>query len=677
MNSNFDLHSQLASNPVKNPRFYKEVNLRNGNPVFFSDPVAARAMIALMDMQAVQGGAASHWGGPASLAEIMSALYGLCFEWAKEKSLNWYDVAHIINDEGHSENGIYALKANYEFANLNIESLKGFRSIKSHLTGHGESHIFPEGVYLSNGPLGSSFPQAQGLAMADKLSGKDRVTVTVISDGACMEGEAKESLAAIPGFAKKGKIAPFILILNDNKTKLSGRIEAQSFSMEPSFCALQDMGWKVLPIKDGNQLKDCVWTIEEAFEEVKKDPYSPIVIHAHTIKGFGVKKTMDSDNGGHGFPLKTPEELPSFLKEIFGNQEIPKEFKNWTDELIKNHTIKKSAQVKKSSQKESNVVSSEKVQVGVAEALVECKKSGLPIVSVSSDLGGSTGVAAFVKEFPDCSFDVGIAESNMVSVGAGFSKQGFIPIVDTFSQFGVTKGALPLIMSSLSQAPVIAIFSHAGFQDAADGASHQALSYFAMTSSIPNTDVYCLSTSKEAKELVTKAIKDFAKRRNAQETPRTSIFFLGRETFPKHLGKDLKYELKKAQVIFDSSDQKEESVTVVSCGPLLHQSLVAAKKVKNKGVVLVNLSGINSPDVETLSECLKKTKGNLLTVEDHQRFGGMGSLLVHHLAISKVEFKVCSLGVKNKFGQSAYSALELYEKHGMDSKAIIRAIEDF
>ncbi len=71
-------------------------------------------------------------------------------------------------------------------------------------------------------------------------------------------------------------------------------------------------------------------------------------------------------------------------------------------------------------------------------------KKGLPIVSVSCDLQGSTGMAAFHKEFPEYSFDVGIAEANMVSVAAGMSKAGYLPIVDTFAAFGVTKGNLPL-----------------------------------------------------------------------------------------------------------------------------------------------------------------------------------------------------------------------------------------
>ena len=73
----------------------------------------------------------------------------------------------------------------------NMDELKGFRSGSSRLTGHGESHLFAEGVMVSNGPLGSSLPIAQGLAVADKLTGNDRLTCCVISDGAMMEGEAR------------------------------------------------------------------------------------------------------------------------------------------------------------------------------------------------------------------------------------------------------------------------------------------------------------------------------------------------------------------------------------------------------------------------------------------------------------------------------------------------------
>ena len=167
----------------------------------------------------------------------------------------WHEAFNFINDAGHTENGVYALRANYNFDGQDYTALRGFRGIHSKLTGHGESHLNPEGVLISNGPLGSGLPQAQGLAIGDQLAGNDRVTVCTISDGAMMEGEAKESLAAIPGLAVKGQVNPFVLILSDNDTKLSGRITNDSFSMQPSFEAIGTLGWNVIKVEDGHDLQ--------------------------------------------------------------------------------------------------------------------------------------------------------------------------------------------------------------------------------------------------------------------------------------------------------------------------------------------------------------------------------------------------------------------------------------
>src|SRR5438034_10930890 len=131
---------------------------------------------------------------------------------------------------------------------MTFESLKGFRGIKSKFTGHGESHLNPEGVLLSNGPLGSALPQAQGLAIADKVAKRDRVTVCTVSDGASMEGEAKEAFAAIPGLASKDRVNPFVLVLSDNDTKLSGRITKDAYSMARTFAAMGSLGWNVINV---------------------------------------------------------------------------------------------------------------------------------------------------------------------------------------------------------------------------------------------------------------------------------------------------------------------------------------------------------------------------------------------------------------------------------------------
>lgn len=657
---NIFVKNKLASQPKTPPRF--SVSLKSsGGELTLADPKATRALLACMNMEAGLRGAASHWGGPSAFAEIMSALHALVFQHSEKNQSVWSDRFHLINDAGHCENGIYALKANYEMADIKLNDLKKFRSIESVLTGHGEAHLFPKGVYLSNGPLGSTVAQAQGLSLADKKLQKERMCILTLSDGACMEGEVKESFAALPGFAKKNLLNPFVLIISDNDTKLSGRIHEDSFSLKPTFESLKSLGWRVFSLEKGNDLPSVVHSLEEAMKVAWADPSTPVVVLAKTVKGYGVKSTEESSSGGHGFPLKDPKDLRSFLKEIYKGSSIPDEISKWCEELAL-----KSKFVSNKSYK--------KVQVGVSEAIIECKEAGFPIVSVTSDLFGSTGMGCFCKKFPEDSFDVGVAESNMVSVATGFSKQGFIPIVDTFAQFAVTKGSLPLIMSALSQAPVIGVFSHAGFQDAADGASHQALSYFAMTSSLPYTEVYSLSCSAEGKALLHEGIKEFQEQRKKGEQIFSKIFFMGRETFPEDLG--VKYELRKAQIIFSYLEGKTPTL-IVSTGPLVLEALKAAQSLKEKGqgVVVINNSSVSHPDVVTISKMLDACEGRLVTLEDHQVKGGMGQMLLSSLA-EKNHFprKFCPLGVKGSFGRSAYEASHLYKEFGLDETAVFKKV---
>lgn len=657
---------KLAGNPSQEPQFKTLIKTKDGRQLPVVDPRATRALVSLMDMNAVLGGAASHYGGPAALAELMSALHGHVFDLAAQEKKQWYDLFHIVNDAGHCENGLYALKANYKMAGLTIDSLKKFRSLESGLTGHGEVHCFPEGVFISNGPLGSAFPQTQGVAMAEAISGRNRVTITTISDGACMEGEAKEAFAAIPGLAQSGKMGPYVLIISDNNTKLSGRIDAESFSMTPTFNSLKPLGWNVISLPEGNDLQKCYDVIVQAIEQAKANPKAPVVIHAKTVKGIGTKKTAESASGGHGFPLKSPSELPAFLSEIYNGEALPSLYNSWIEELNKWE-----ADIKASGVKDSG----EKIQKGIASAMIRARKAGLPVVSVTSDLPGSTGVADFRKEFPKDSFDVGIAESNMISAAAGMSKLGYIPVVDTFAQFGVTKGALPLTMGALSEAPIIAVFSHTGFQDAADGASHQALSYLAMISSIPHVDVYSLSCSEEADALMSAVMENFAKSYKAGKVPHSAVFFLGRENFPKSYVAGATYDLKKAQILADNTAGKNKSVVLATTGSLIPQALLAAQELENKGIgsIVVNSACVNHIDVATFKGALAKTGGRLVTVEDHQVLGGFGQMLTHALALENVSFTLKSLGVHGEFGQSAYTALELYRKHGIDSSAIVKA----
>lgn len=653
--------NRLAGNPGRPPKYQVTVRNSQGSDVVLSDPNANRGLVALMDVHAVHEGAACHWGGPAAFAEIMSAVHGLLFA----EDIPWYEAYHFVNDAGHAENGVYALRANYGFGGMTFEDLKGFRGIESKLTGHGESHLNPEGVFLSNGPLGSAFPQSQGLAMADKVSGKKRTTICVLSDGASMEGEARESFAAIPGLAEKGLMNPYVLIISDNNTKLSGRISEDAFSMQGTFNALSALGWHVIHVEDGHNLEEVYQSIEKGLELARNNSLKPVCLLVKTIKGYGVQSTEDHPAGGHGFPLAGGEKIVEFVDEIFSGK-TPPEFAEWA------HSLKAEwdqMQVeKKAKPSGAGGVKKDKIQAGLAKAAIRAAQEGLPVFSISADVQGSTGISAFQKAFPDRFREVGVAEANMVSTGAGFAKLGYIPIVDTFGQFGVTKGNLPLTMAALSQAPVIAIFSHVGFQDAADGASHQATTYFAATSAIPHTVVIAPSCAGEAEALMHEAIKRYAEARAKGQDGESYLFFVGRENYPIHWIENASYPWGKAQVVQEGTD-----VVLVGAGPLFSKAVAAGKILAEQGVkaAVVNNPFVNRVDIETIEPLVRACKGRVVTIEDHQITGGMGSMLAHALVTKGIPVQMHSLGIPGEFGQSAYMAEHLYEKYGLTTENMV------
>jgi transketolase len=225
-------------------------------------------------------------------------------------------------------------------------------------------------------------------------------------------------------------------------------------------------------------------------------------------------------------------------------------------------------------------------------------------------------------------------------------------------------------MSALSQAPVIAVFSHVGFQDAADGASHEATTYLAATSAIPHTVVIACSCADEAEALMHQAIKRVAQARLEGQNGESVIFFVGRENYPVHLLDNASYEWGKAQVLAAGND-----VVIAACGPMVGRALDAGRQLKEQGLAATVLSNpfINQVDVETIGAAVKKCSGRIVTIEDHQIIGGMGAQISHALAQAGILHHIRSLGMHGEFGQSAWVAEDLYEKHGLTAAGIVAA----
>ena len=124
-----NLKQKLSNAPSNPPRFSTKITNKAGNEVICGDPNITRALVAMMDLAAVNGGAASHWGGPAAIAECMSALHSIMFTHDK-----WFNKYNFVNDIGHAENGIYALRANLGFGDLDFKMLVPWHIMKMALS---------------------------------------------------------------------------------------------------------------------------------------------------------------------------------------------------------------------------------------------------------------------------------------------------------------------------------------------------------------------------------------------------------------------------------------------------------------------------------------------------------------------------------------------------------------
>jgi transketolase len=425
-------------------------------------------------------------------------------------------------------------------------------------------------------------------------------------------------------------------------------------------------------VPHGNDLQSVYLAVEKGIQQAKENPNYPVCLWVKTVKVYGIKATEENSAGGHGFPLANGEKIIDWVTELYKDATPPDELMNWAKSLRADWEKKeaeKKAKAATAPAPAAPAVKKDKVQAGLAAGAIRAAKEGYPVYSVSSDVQGSTGISTFQKATGRY-IEVGIAEANMCSVGAGLSKQGFVAIVDTFGQFGVTKGNLPLTMAALSQAPVIAMFSHVGFQDAADGASHQATTFFAAVSAIPHTCVIAPSCADEAEALMYQAIKRYAADRAAGRDGETYIFFVGRENYPLTWIDGAQFPWGKAQVLSAGSD-----VVLIGSGVLVNKAIEAGKLLAAQGVkaTVINNPFVNQVDLTTIGAAVKNCGGKVVTIEDHQVVCGMGAQVSHALANAGIAHTMKSLGIHGEFGQSAYLAEELYAKHGLTAPKMAAA----
>ncbi|MGC8765431.1 MAG: transketolase family protein [Brevinematia bacterium] len=292
------------------------------------------------------------------------------------------------------------------------------------------------------------------------------------------------------------------------------------------------------------------------------------------------------------------------------------------------------------------------------ETLVELGVENQKVVVLSADLEDSTRTELFKKRFPDRFFTLGIAEQDMVGTAAGLARMGFIPFVSSFAVF-LTNQAYGIIrMSCYNGLSIKFVATHAGLTVGEDGASAQSLEDIAIMRVLPGMKVIVPSDAVETR----KVIRYIAAREGSYYVR------LSRAEFPVVNNEDFRFEEGKGYVLSEGRD-----ATIIACGLMVYKAIMAKEILKREGIEcrVVNLSSIKPIDVALIVDSARKT-GCIVTAEEHQLYGGMGSAVSEVLAKNypvPQEF----VAVMDSFGESG-SPDELLFKYNLTENNICGAV---
>ncbi len=293
------------------------------------------------------------------------------------------------------------------------------------------------------------------------------------------------------------------------------------------------------------------------------------------------------------------------------------------------------------------------------KALVELGAVNKKVVALDADLAGATMSKFFKEAYPDRFFDCGIAEANMMDIGAGLSTMGLIPFCSTFAMFGAGR-AYEQIRNSIAYPKfnVKICCSHAGVSVGEDGGSHQCLEDIGLMRLIPGMTVVVPADANETRK-ATFALAEM----NGPAYMRTAR--LASPVFEQ----DYPFELGKANVMREGKD-----ATVFACGLMVSESLAAAEALSKEGIeiTVVNVHTIKPIDAECVTSYAQKT-GNVITVEEHSVIGGLGDAVADVL-MGKVNCKFKKIGVNDQFGQSG-KATVLLDAYGLTAEHIAEKIK--
>ena len=301
---------------------------------------------------------------------------------------------------------------------------------------------------------------------------------------------------------------------------------------------------------------------------------------------------------------------------------------------------------------------------GYGKGVVEAGKKDKRIVVLCADLTESTRSHWFAEKFPERFIEIGVAEQNLALIASGMANYGKIPFISSYAVFSPGRNNEQIRTNiSLNNVPVKIVGAHAGISVGPDGATHQALEDIALMRVQPNMTVVVPCDVVEAQK-ATVAIASNGK---------PSYLRIGREKSPVFTTSATPFEIGKAACFWKPAGEIKPDVAIIGCGMLLYNALVAAEELSKEGIesCVINSHTIKPIDEEMIIRAAKEA-GAVVTVEEHQVSGGLGS------AVAEVWSRNYPapqeyIGVQDKFGESG-TAEELIKHFGMDIESIKNAV---
>lgn len=311
----------------------------------------------------------------------------------------------------------------------------------------------------------------------------------------------------------------------------------------------------------------------------------------------------------------------------------------------------------------SGTVESVPTRHGYGDGLLEAGKRDARVVALCCDLTESTRTHLFAEAFPGRFVQVGVAEQNLASVASGMAAMGKIPFIASYAMFSPGRSWEQIRTTiAYNNSNVKIVGAHAGVSVGPDGATHQAIEDVAIMRAIPNMVVISPADVHEARKMTLAAAQ--------YDGP--VYFRLGRSNTPVVTTPESPFEIGKAELLYTRDVAHDRKVGIVVTGSLLYNALMAAVELNKQGVgaSVLHMATIKPLDTSALEQFASE-HGALVTVEEHQIIGGLGSAVAEHLS-EVMPTRIVRIGVRDQFGQSGEPD-ELIEHYGMGISAIVAA----